>query len=57
MIGTGIGGLLAQPAVNYPNVFSSSGFLAKYESRVRFLLYIHWSSLYKESPRDLRGPV
>lgn len=29
VLGTGIGGLLASPAVHYPNVFSSTGLFAR----------------------------
>ncbi|CAM9485595.1 unnamed protein product, partial [Laminaria digitata] len=30
VLGTGIGGLLAQPVLNYPNIFSGAGVLGKY---------------------------
>ncbi|CAN0284569.1 unnamed protein product, partial [Laminaria digitata] len=30
VIGTGVGGFLAQPAVNYPNLFSDTGLFGRY---------------------------
>lgn len=29
VLGTGVGGLLAQPALNFPNIFSGAGVLGK----------------------------
>lgn len=34
ILGTGVGGLLAQPALNYPDTFSATGFWAKYEAGI-----------------------
>lgn len=33
VLGTGVGGLLAQPALNYPSVFSESGIFGRYVLR------------------------